>query len=107
MRRTDHPIAAQGRVGSNSSAVTSVPPSEIIRSLPLLAVPGCVESQRPPRALAVVSATRPTMEGRLQFAPTMLAMRGDFAVNPMTHGICETIRTHFKHVGRTQTSGRT
>ena len=56
----------------------------------MLAVPGWVESQRLPSAVAVVSAENSTARVRLDCrrfvspdAATIPAMRGDFAVNSM------------------------
>ncbi len=51
--------------GSNSNAQTSVQTIEIIRILPMLAVPGWLESQRLPKATPVVRALNSTARARL------------------------------------------
>ena len=56
------PISA----GWKSKAETSVQISEIIRSLPMLAVPGWLDSQRLPNPVAVVRAEKNTARARLE-----------------------------------------
>src|ERR1700742_5085620 len=56
------PISAGWKI----SAETRVQTSEIIRSLPMLAVPGWRESQRLPKPVAVVSAEKNTARARLE-----------------------------------------
>ena len=51
--------------GWNSKAEISVQTSEIMRSLPMLAVPGWLESQRAPKPVPVVSALKNTARVRL------------------------------------------
>ena len=53
------------RAGRNSSVTNSSQPSEIISSLPMLAVPGWLESHKAPNAVAVVSALKRTARIRL------------------------------------------
>src|SRR5580698_8185771 len=56
------PISAGWKI----SAETSVQTSEIISSLPMLAVPGWLESHRLPKPVAVVSAEKNTALARLE-----------------------------------------
>src|SRR5512135_2367345 len=55
------PISA----GRKNSVVASVQPSEIIKSSPMLAVPGWLDSHRLPKPDAVVSALKITARVRL------------------------------------------
>jgi hypothetical protein len=53
------------RAGWKSSADTSVHTSEIIKTFPMLAVPGWLEAQRLPKPVAVASALKNTARARL------------------------------------------
>jgi phospholipid-binding lipoprotein MlaA len=69
------PLGGPSSAGSKISAHTSVHASEIIRILPMLAVPGCADSHRLPNALPVASAENSTARARLDCSRSVAPAR--------------------------------